>query len=277
MVTSLVPSDRSTSPDIKNPNITNLDTAETGWRYAELEQADGSIATIQIPLTSEEFLHPKEGYYLPNSTFHDDMTATARDILTRRYAQDENIAVYSDLIIVWDDPDLKDNCPDVMVIFAVQDKGKRRGKFFVDQEGVQPRLIIEVVSPHYRREDREIKVVQYAKAGVPEYLIIDQRRHRGQLLEEVLGYRLVGGIYQPISPDEEGRVLAATVGLWFSLRDGELIIEDRTTRKKLPNSLELEAQTRELAIKNQALESENESLRSQLLALQAQRAPSSME
>jgi hypothetical protein len=79
-------------------------------------------------------------------------------------------------------------------------------------------------------------------------------------------------------------VLAATVGLWFSLRDGELIIEDRTTGEKLPNSLELETQKRELEtqkleldIKNQALESENETLRSQLLALQAQRSQSSME
>ncbi|NJL88854.1 MAG: Uma2 family endonuclease [Coleofasciculaceae cyanobacterium SM2_1_6] len=79
---------------------------------------------------------------------------------------------YSNLIIVWGNPALKDNCPDVMVVFAVKEKGRIRSKFFVEQEGVRLGLIIEVVSPHYRQEDREIKVIQYAQAGVPEYLII---------------------------------------------------------------------------------------------------------
>ncbi|NJL89519.1 MAG: hypothetical protein HC916_06730 [Coleofasciculaceae cyanobacterium SM2_1_6] len=92
-----------------------------------------------------------------------------------------------------------------------------------------------------------------------------------------MGYRLVSGLYQPINPDEEGRILATTVGLWFSLRDGELIIEDRTTGEKLPSSLDLETQNRELVsqkeqlpIDHQALEAENAALRSQLLALQSQ-------
>lgn len=53
--------------------------------------------------------------------------------------------------------------------------------------------IIEVVSPRYRREDREIKLKEYAQAKVQEYVIVDQRSQRRQVVEEVLGYRLVDG------------------------------------------------------------------------------------
>jgi Putative restriction endonuclease len=106
---------------------------------------------------------------------------------------------------------------------------------------------VEVVSPRYRKEDRETKVVEYARTGVREYVIVDRRRQRGEFVEEVLGYRLVEGIYQPIAPDEEGRIRCETVGVLMSLQEGRLVIEDAETRKRLLSSVELEQQAAEMA------------------------------
>ena len=234
--------------------------AACGWRLIEQIQPDGSVDYEKIPLTEAEFLHPQEGYRLPNSTFHDDVIRTAADILSRRYASDPTIGVFADLIVEWDIPNLKDHCPDVFVAFNLQHKDQNRGRFIVANEGTRPSLIIEVVSPRYRKADRTTKVAHYARAKVQEYVICDRRRYRGNLLEEVLGYRLVGNTYQPITPDAAGRIRCDTVGVWISLCEGALIMEDVATGQHLPTSLELEASKRELETCNQELTASNQEL-----------------
>ena len=168
-------------------------------------------------------------------------------MLTRRYANSPDVGVFRDLLIEWEIADLADSCPNTFVSFGLQNKEQNRTKFIVVQEGVRPTFIIEVVSPRYRKEDRETKVVQYAKALVQEYVVIDRRTYRRQVVDEVLGYRLVGGYYQPITADEEGRILCETVGLWISLQDGNLIMEDAQTGKRLKTSVELAVENQELA------------------------------
>jgi Uma2 family endonuclease len=224
-----------------SPSLTEQ-LAECGWREEFITEPDGSTRCIQVPLTEAEFLHPQEGYHLPNSTFHDQVASDARDMLARRYNSSLDVDVFRDLLIKWD-IDLGNHCPDVFVVFGLQNKGQNRDTFKVATEGVRPTLIIEVVSPRYRKEDREIKVLQYAQAGVQEYIIIDRRKYRGQFMDEVIGYRLVQpNAYQPISPDDEGRIRCNTVGLWISLRDGQLVLEDSQTGLRLLTSQELEQQ-----------------------------------
>jgi Uma2 family endonuclease len=244
----------SSSKPTSTSTASTTELAECGWRVEVVNRPDGTTEYIKIPLTAAEFLHPKEGYRLPNSTFHDDIAGNAKDILTRRYAQTPEVGVFRDLIVEWDIPDLGDHCPDTFVAFGLVNRERNRSKFIVANEGVRPSLIVEVVSPRYRKQDRETKVVEYARARVNEYVIIDQRTYRGQELEEVLGYRLVGGYYQPITPDEEGRILCQTVGIWIGLKDGQLVMEDAQTGEPLKTSLELETENQALETENQALE-----------------------
>jgi hypothetical protein len=221
---------------------TTSDIAECGWRWKEVIQPDGTVTTIQAPLSEEEFLHPQEGYHLPNSTFHDSVAGDAKDMLTRRYLYDPEVGVFRDLVIKWGIPDLGDHCPDTFVAFGIRDKEHNRTEFFVPQEGTCPSLIVEVVSPRYRKTDRETKVKHYAQAGVLEYVILDRRRQRHQTIDEVLGYRLVEGVYLPLTPDEDGLILFETVGLRMGLQEGHLIMVDARTEERLLTSLELEEQ-----------------------------------
>jgi Putative restriction endonuclease len=244
------------------PSPASDELAERGWRAIAVTQPDGTTRQTLVPLTSEEFLHPKKGFHLPNNTFHDDIAGNTKDLLNRRYANDETVGVFRDLIVKWDIPHLGDHCPNTFVAFGLQNKDQNRSQFVVADEGVRPAFILEVVSPRYRKEDREVKVVEYARARVQEYVILDRRKQRGQVLEEVLGYRLVEGHYQPISPDEEGRIFCATVGLWISLHSGRLVMEDAQTGQRLLTSAELE-------VANQELEAAKERAEQQAATLEA--------
>lgn len=217
------------------------DLAEVGWRVVTHPNPDGTMVYTRVPLTSEEFLHPTEDCHLPNSTFHDDVAGHAKDILTRRYANDPTTGVFRDLLIQWDLVGQGNHCPDTFVAFGIGNKEQNRTRFIVAQEGVRPAFVLEVVSPHYRKEDRETKVIEYARTRVQEYVIIDRRLQRGQIIDEVLGYRLLEGLYQPIAPDDEGRIRCDTIGLLLSLQDGRLVMEDGNTGERLLSSVELEA------------------------------------
>ncbi len=210
----------------------------TGWRYVEEVQRDGTIKNIQVPLTSMEFLYPEEGYYLPSNSFHSDVTSDVRDMLRDRYEEDPTVGVFTDLSIEWDNPDLKKHCPDLFVAFGIRNKQEYRSTFVVASEGVRPVFVLEVVSPRYRKEDKQTKVLQYEQASIGEYVIIDRRSLRGQVIDEVLGYRLVAGRYQPIIPDDDGRIPCETLGLWIGMQDGRLLLEDMETGERLLKSTE---------------------------------------
>jgi Uma2 family endonuclease len=236
---------------------TNLsdELAECGWRIEEISHPDGRTEFQYIPLTAAEFLHPKEGYRLPNTTFHETIAGNARDLLTRRYADRSDVGIYRDLLIEWDRDDLADLCPDTFVAFGVREPEANRGKFIVRTEGVKPIFVLEVVSPRYRKADREDKVL-----GVQEYVIVDRRTMRKQQIDEVIGYRLISdqlsgtSQYQPITPDDDGRILSQTLGLWISLCDGELWLEDAVTGDRLKTAMELEQRTVELEQRTVELE-----------------------
>ena len=128
----------------------------------------------------------------------------------------------------------------------------------------------------YRKEDKETKVIEYEQAEIGEYVIIDRRSLRGQVIDEVLGYRLVAGRYQSIIPDDDGRLPCETLGLWIGMQDGRLVLEDMETGERLQKSRELKAENQELKAQNQeweakfqALEAENQALKAQNQELKA--------
>jgi len=219
----------------------NSTLAETGWRMELVTDEKGGEKILYFPLTEAEFLHPQEGCHLPSNTFHENTRTEIKEILQRRYAQREDVGVFGDLIIKWGIEGLEDHCPDVCVVFGLHQKEADRSDFIVSEEGTKPMVVMEVVSPRYRKADRETKVKEYARAGVEEYIIIDRRRQRGQLLDEVLGYRLEeGSCYGPITPDEEGRIFCQALDVWIGMFEGKVMLFEGATGEPLPTSQALE-------------------------------------
>lgn len=91
--------------------------------------------------------------------------------------------------------------------------------------------------------DLEDKVEIYRRAGIPEYVIVDSTRQDRRF--RLLGHRLGrAGTYRRIDPDDEGRVLSATTGLWFQVSpDGErVLLFEHPSGRQLLNLEETEAQ-----------------------------------
>jgi hypothetical protein len=80
------------------------------------------------------------------------------------------------------------------------------------------------LSSRIRQTDLVSKVEVYRLARVAEYLIVDSTRLDRRF--RLIGYRLDGfGRYQPIEPDDQGRLLSKTTGLWFQVSpDGERVL-----------------------------------------------------
>lgn len=96
--------------------------------------------------------------------------------------------------------------PDIFVL-APEDADKARG-FPVE---ARPLLVVEVVSPSTRRLDLEVKPQEYARAGIPEYWVVDEEH------QQVLRHELVGQSYhREVVP--QGRVLGRSVpGFWLDV------------------------------------------------------------
>lgn len=228
--------------------VDSEELAEAGWKIVPTIRPDGSDGYVYVPLTPEEFLHPEEDYRMPISAFHNRTNDALFDMLSGRYENDPTVEVFHDLLIDWDIPDLASHSPDSAVIFNVKSgKDINQTRFNVAVEGTRPSLIIEVVSPRYRKEDRVTKVEEYERARVLEYIILDQFRRGGQTVDEILGYELWQGRYRPMIPDEQQRLHSRTTGLFISLHDGKVILEDAVSGDRLLTFHELRERNSELA------------------------------
>uniref|UniRef100_UPI002ADDD65D Uma2 family endonuclease n=1 Tax=Chloroflexus sp. TaxID=1904827 RepID=UPI002ADDD65D len=127
-----------------------------------------------------------------------------------------------DIRIAWDVPGLRPHSPDVMVIPGIT-KRENWSTFDVAQDGQRPALIIEITSPETRENDLVRKVEHYARAGVAQYVIVDDLTREEPLRLRLLDYRLVGERYVLHPPDEHGRVYLESARLWLGIADNHVV------------------------------------------------------
>lgn len=103
--------------------------------------------------------------------------------------------------------------PDVFWVGGADPNRKRKCWIAWEEDGRLPDVIFEMLSPHTAEKDRTVKRDLYARVlRTPEYFLYEPDTG---ILE---GLRLAGRFYEPIQPDENGRLwseqLGAFVGLW---------------------------------------------------------------
>jgi Uma2 family endonuclease len=222
-----------------------------------VERPDGRMEQLLVPLTPEDYLNPQFGDKWLQGRPHSEQTASVADRLRRWFDARPDILVLNDVQHRLG-PGFPNPSPDISVIQGARHPDANMSCFDVVVQGVAPRLILEVVSPRsprIRRVDEIDKVTLYQQVGVPEYLLVDlPRRRRKQY--QLSGHRLdMAGVYQPIVPDEQGRLLSETTGLWFAIspEGNGVVIHDAATGELLRTSKEeederkLEAQARKAA------------------------------
>ena len=196
-----------------------------GWRYVHHTDPYGGDQFDQIPLTLEDVLHPEEGDFIVHSEAHERRNLYLYDVFGARLADDPSAVVLHDVRVAWDLPGLKAHGPDLAVIFGVRER-KNWSTFNVATEGVRPTLIVEITSPETAALDRSAELEEYNLARVPLYLIVDTLPFAGQPRLLVLGYRQGPHGYQPIAPDEHGRLWLDPLRLWIGVANNEIVCYD---------------------------------------------------
>lgn len=242
-----------------------------GWRYETVQDANGRATQVRVPLTADEARHPQEGYVMPKRTEHDRISDDLCDMLRAYYESTSDVAVFRNLVFIWDHTDVGTFAPDVAVVANVSARDADRSQFVVADEGTRPLLVIEVVSRSSRKDDRVEKVRDYALVGVQEYVYIDHSIRRGQHFWELAGFRLQGSHYLPILPDEDGALYLESVNLRIGLTDDQVWLEDAATGKDLLTNLQARQVLQMAEEARQAAEARIAELEAQIQALRQPR------
>jgi len=223
------------------------DPFRLGWRYVRVERPDGTVDTVQIPLTPGDLLHPEEGDFQLHTDGHNEDCGYLKAVLKAHLAGDPSAVVLSDCRIAYDAP-FRPLGPDVAVFLGV---GARSdwSTFDAAEEGARPALVVEVTSPDTRGNDFGIKRDLYEQAGVPIYAIIDRRPAGGSTRVSVLGYRLTPDGYEPLEPGPLGRLWLEPVRLWLGALGDRAACFDPDTGREIGDYLAIR---RELAAEAEA-------------------------
>ena len=203
----------------------DADPFRYGWRLVPRPTPDNPHHFEQVPLTLDDVLHPEVGDFIVHSDLHETDRMYLTAVLRARLEESGAAIVLSDVRIAWDVPDLRPHGPDVMVIPGIVER-QDWSTFDVAVEGARPALIIEITSPETRENDLEIKVDHYARAGVPQYVIVDNQSRRGARRLRLLDYRLVDGVYRLHPPDAAERVYLVIADLWLGIEGDHVVCYD---------------------------------------------------
>lgn len=108
--------------------------------------------------------------------------------------------------------------PDVMVAFVPQ---RPRQSYDLDEEGVFPQFVLEVLSPSSIEHDQEDKLLLYDNFGAREYVLFAP--HPTEDVPPLQGYRRdAEGRFEPWPLDAQGRLWSAELGLYVAVEGGAL-------------------------------------------------------
>ncbi len=100
--------------------------------------------------------------------------------------------------------------PDFFVVKGTDKTRVRRSWIVWEEEGKLPHVIVELVSPSTQAEDEGRKKELYEQTfRTPEYFLYYPAESK------LIGWQLVGGVYQPLRPDARGWLWSDQLGLWL--------------------------------------------------------------
>jgi Uma2 family endonuclease len=128
---------------------------------------------------------------------------------TRRWISDSRAYVIGALSFYYSSrqaTDLDFKAPDIMVFLDVE-RRVRKSWVVWEEDGKRPDLVIELLSETTRNNDLGRKKNVYERLGVRDYFAYDP------FTAELWGWTLEGGGYLPLTPDRDGCLECASLGV----------------------------------------------------------------
>jgi len=190
-----------------------------GWRYVRVRRPDGKYDIEQVSLRLEDLLHPEVDDFIVQTNLHNEDVAYLKSVFKIRMNPTPGVVVLSDCRVNFNISGVRPLGPDVVVFFDVaRDPQTDWATFNVAFEKARPVLVVEVVSKNTRKNDLGIKVDYYHRGRVPLYVIADVKGRGPNRRVKLLGYQSLGGKYEPITSDAQGRIYLEPVRLWLGVK-----------------------------------------------------------
>lgn len=203
------------------------DPFRLGWRFAEVPGPDGEPITKQIPLTEEDVLHPQEEDSIVNTPLHNRLANYLRSGIQTRFENQKKVVVLGDCRVDWQVRQGWAHGTDVAVFFDVKKKSdETKGTFKVKTMGGRCVLIIEVTSPSTRGNDYGVKMREYFSVGVRLYVIVDVPEEGESGPINLYGFQAGEKQFEPLPPDDKGRLGIEFIGLWLGADGLNVYLED---------------------------------------------------
>ena len=192
----------------------------------------------------EVFYPDSDGKPMAETEVHLDLMLNVIGALRDYFSPRPDVYVVGDMFLYYREghPEAR-RAPDVMVVKGVETKGKRRS-FKTWEEKALPCVVLEFTSEETAKEDQEEKKPLYQQLGVREYFLYDPLHD--YLPQQLMGYRLIRGEYEPLIPAADGSLLSLELGLLLRPAGPDLALIEFKTGKRLPPPAELARLNQEL-------------------------------
>jgi len=192
-----------------------------GERPVVTRDAQGKIIDVTfVPLTEEDFLHPQEEDRFMLTDAHSIAVAYLRYAIETHCSKRPGIHVLSDHRIDWQQGKIKPHGPDVVAFDNFpSDWDPSEGTFPVVDRGAEVLVVFEVTSESTREIDFGKKFEEFAKVGIPYYLIVDTAEPSGAI--EILGYQLSGRKFKEMPRDPDLGYFIPGLKMWFRWDDDD--------------------------------------------------------
>ncbi len=184
---------------------------------------------MSTPVIQEIHYPESDGKPFAESDLHRQWMMRIIDRLERFFAG-QRVYVSGNLLVYYvEGVPKKCVAPDAFVVLDCEPRLRKIFKLW--EEKKTPNFVLETTSSTTQREDLYKKTCLYAQLKIPEYFLFDPL---GDWLNPpLLGYRLVGGGYVPMEPDDQGCLHSDQLGITLWLEEGRLLLAATATGKRL--------------------------------------------
>jgi Uma2 family endonuclease len=204
-----------------------------GRRVVVTQSQTAQPTYTPIALSPADFLDPEPGDEFVQGDQHDRDVARLAATLHARHRLSPFINVLVGPKLRWADGRRPQPAPDIALVGEIADPERPRAVLDLAEEPVTLRAVFEVTAPLFAAGDLVDKLPIYAAAGIPEYWVLDSglRPDHVDFAYTIVGYRLEGDIYVPISLGAQGSLTSPAARVRFQVApDGrDFVVADART------------------------------------------------